>query len=257
MAVKIQFLKLSHELITDKAINTYEFRIYVYLMSLYNKEKGCSFPSQETIAEKLSIGLTTVKKSIKRLSNLGYIKIEKQKKKIGHYNKYSNFKHLIGEKRELEEKQQLIVSDYKEAGVQIYIDEVLEKEVRILSVEERKQKDIDNNISVRLARKYTNIDSSKFAKELISKLDESLVRKGCNSFKNKLELGKLKENCASNLLKECIDIYFKEGVDLPIVVFNKYRKVDNLLVQPSQMKAIRGLDKDIENEFFNELSIAL
>ncbi|MGG7213569.1 hypothetical protein ACQPUY_08110 [Clostridium nigeriense] len=46
MAVKIQFLKLSYELITDKAINTYEFRIYVYLMSLYNKEKGCSFPSQ-------------------------------------------------------------------------------------------------------------------------------------------------------------------------------------------------------------------
>lgn len=59
------------------------------------------------------------------------------------------------------------------------------------------------------------------------------------------------------MLKECIDTYFKEGVDLPIVVFNKYRKVDNLLVQPSQMKAIRGLDEDIENEFFNELSIAL
>ena len=81
MAVKIQFLKLDHELITDTAINTYEFRIYVYLMSLYNKEKGCSFPSQETIAAKLSIGLTTVKKSIKKLNDLGYIKIEKQKRK--------------------------------------------------------------------------------------------------------------------------------------------------------------------------------
>ncbi|MCQ2015417.1 helix-turn-helix domain-containing protein [Clostridium butyricum] len=68
MAVKIQFLKLDHELITDTAINTYEFRIYVYLMSLYNKEKGCSFPSQETTAAKLSIGLTTVKKSILKIN---------------------------------------------------------------------------------------------------------------------------------------------------------------------------------------------
>lgn len=225
MAVKIQFLKLSHELITDKAINTYEFRIYVYLMSLYNKEKGCSFPSQETIAAKLSIGLTTVKKSIKKLNDLGYIKIEKQKKKIGHYNKYSNFKHLIRDKKETEEKQHPIVRDYKEAGVQIYIDEVSNEEVKILSVEERKQKDIDNNICVRLARKYTNIDTSKFAKELISRLDESLVRAGCSSFKNKLELGKLKENCASNLLKECIHTYFKEGIDLPSIVFNKYKKL--------------------------------
>ena len=73
MAVKIQFLKLSHELITDTDINTYEFRIYVYLTSLYNKQIGCSFPSQETISSKLSIGLTTVKKSIKKLNDLGYI----------------------------------------------------------------------------------------------------------------------------------------------------------------------------------------
>lgn len=226
-------------------------------MSLYNKEKGCSFPSQEIIADKLSIGLTTVKKSIKKLNYLGYIKIEKQKKKIGHYNKYSSFKHLIGEKNKSEENQHPIVSDYKESGVQIYIDEVADEEVRILSVEERKQKDIDNNISVRLARKYTNIDSSKFAKELISKLDEWLVRKGCSSFKNKLELGKIKENCASNLLKECIDIYFKEKVDLPMVVFNKYKKIDNLLVQPSQVKVIRDVEGEIENQFFNELSIVL
>ncbi|WP_455794863.1 helix-turn-helix domain-containing protein [Clostridium butyricum] len=224
-------------------MNTYEFRIYVYLMSLYNKEKGCSFPSQETIADKLSIGLTTVKKSIKKLNNLGYIKIEKQKKKIGHYNKYSNFKHLIGEKKELEEKRQLIVSDYKESGIQIYIDEVVDNKVNILSIEERKQKDIDNNISVRLARKYTDIDSSKFDKELISNLDESLVREGCSSFKDKLELGKLKENCASNLLKECIDTYLKQGVDLPTEVFNKYKKIDNLIVQPSNLLILRKNNK--------------
>lgn len=41
----MQFLKLAHELITDKNITSNEFRIYTYLMSLYNKEKKCAYPS--------------------------------------------------------------------------------------------------------------------------------------------------------------------------------------------------------------------
>ena len=43
----MQFLKLSYELITDKNITSNEFRIYTYLMSLYNEKQGCSFPSIE------------------------------------------------------------------------------------------------------------------------------------------------------------------------------------------------------------------
>lgn len=35
----MQFLKLSYELITDKNITANEFRIYTYLLSLYNTEK--------------------------------------------------------------------------------------------------------------------------------------------------------------------------------------------------------------------------
>ncbi|MDO5516403.1 MAG: helix-turn-helix domain-containing protein [Clostridium sp.] len=261
MEIKVRFLKLSHELIVDTSINTYEFRIYIYLMSLYNKEKGCSFPSQETISKKLSIGLTTVKKSIRNLKEIGYIKVEKQKRKIGHYNKYSGFKHMINDSSEGNIKKHPIVSDYKEAGVQIYMNEVVEDEeqVKILSVDERKQKDIDNSVSVRIARKYTNIDSSKFAKELISELSESLVRIGCSSFKDKLELGKLKENCASNLLKECIDVYLKEGIDLPKMVFNKYKKIDNLLVQPSKCKLTKRAPKTLDEyeKIRYELGIAL
>lgn len=255
MSIKIQFFKLSHELITDSNINTFEFRIYVYLMSLYNKEKGCSFPSQETISKKLSIGLTTVKKSIKKLNKLGYMKIEKQNKKIGNYNKYCEFKYIIPDKNKISNINVVtnidsnIESNYKVLESQSYVDAIGndEEKVEILSVAERRQKDIDNNSCVRITRKYTNIDSSKFAKELISKLDESLVRKGCSSFKNKLELGKLKENCASNLLKECIDTYLKETVDLPKVVFNKYKKIDSLIVQPSELnmqrKNLEGIDE--------------
>ena len=39
----MQFLKLSHELITDKNITSNEFRIYTYLLSLYNEDKQCSY----------------------------------------------------------------------------------------------------------------------------------------------------------------------------------------------------------------------
>ena len=51
----MQFLKLSYELITDKNITSNEFRIYTYLMSLYNEKQGCSFPPIEVIAERTTI----------------------------------------------------------------------------------------------------------------------------------------------------------------------------------------------------------
>lgn len=250
MENKIRFFKLSQDLITDTNLSTYDFRVYVYLMSLYNKEKGCSFPSLETIAEKLLIGLTTVKKSIHKLSDLGYLRIEKQNNKIGNYNKYSSFKHMIND---LKSSTSKIKNDSNKCQMQSYINNDYEEKVKILSVKERKQKDIDNNISVRIARKYTDIDSSNFAKELLSKLSESFVREGCSLFKNKLELGKLKQNCASNLLKECIDVYIKQGIDLPTVVFNKYKKIDNFLVQPSKMKKLK-IQSDNENSNYDWIS---
>jgi len=42
---------------------------------------------------------------------------------------------------------------------------------------------------------------------------------------------------------------------LPIVVFNKYKKVDNLLIQPSKMKEI--IKDKSDDEYFGELDIAL
>lgn len=91
----MQFFKLSTELITDKNISANEFRIYTYLMSIYNEKQGCSFPSMDKIVEKLGMTKPTVNKSIKKLVELGYMIIEKQKAKIGNFNKYTNFKHLV------------------------------------------------------------------------------------------------------------------------------------------------------------------
>lgn len=129
----MQFLKLPYELITDKNITSNEFRIYTYLLSLYNAEKDCAYPSLEVIAEKVSIGIRTVKSSIKKLVELGYMIIEKKKGINGNFNTYKEFKYLIKnvikvtknisvEKKE--ERKPLIVSDYKESGVQIEIEEV-------------------------------------------------------------------------------------------------------------------------------------
>ena len=56
----MQFLKVAHELITDTTIIFNEFRIYSYLMMLYNEKNGCSFPSMETTADKLGILKRTV-----------------------------------------------------------------------------------------------------------------------------------------------------------------------------------------------------
>ena len=59
----MQFLKLSTDLITDKNITSNEFRIYTYLLSLYNEEKQCSYPSIDVISERLNISISTVKEA--------------------------------------------------------------------------------------------------------------------------------------------------------------------------------------------------
>lgn len=93
--MNIQFLKLDFDLITDKNINGNEFRIYVYLLSRYNKKFKGSFPSLQTISENLNMGIATVKRAIKHLVTIEYITIEKQKSKKGNFNIYKNFKYLI------------------------------------------------------------------------------------------------------------------------------------------------------------------
>lgn len=49
----------------------------------------------ETILNRLNISVATVKRSIKRLVELGYMVIEKRKSIAGNYNTYKEFKYLI------------------------------------------------------------------------------------------------------------------------------------------------------------------
>ena len=91
----MKFLKLANDLITDKNITSNEFRIYAYLLSLYNGAKGRAYPSIETISKNINISIATVKRSIKKLVDLGYMVIEKKKGISGNYNTYKGFKYLV------------------------------------------------------------------------------------------------------------------------------------------------------------------
>lgn len=242
----MQFLKLSYELITDKNITSNEFRIYTYLMSLYNEKQGCSFPPIEVIAERTTISIATVKRSIKKLVELGYVVVEKQKAKIGNFNKYTNFKHLVSDKKSVvktektDVKKRTPVDSNGEVPVegQIHISEVIEEveKVEIMTTEARKEYDQLNNDSVRIARKYTDVEGNGYAISILACLNAEIVREAGYRFKNQLELGKLKLNCVSNFLRVVVDKYFEKGIDFPTKVFNMLKKYNYVTCQPSDAK---------------------
>ncbi|EOU1755130.1 helix-turn-helix domain-containing protein [Clostridium perfringens] len=196
--MNISFLKLDTNLITDTNINANEFRIYTYLLSLYNQEKQCAYPSLETISTKLNISLSTVKRAIKHLTELGYISVEKKKAQIGNHNIYTKLKHLIWAKK----------------------TEI----TNIKTLEEIKEEKIDNHENVRLARKYTDVDNSKAIREMLTLMSKKNVRQGIKNFNNKLAKGIWKKNTVSNLFREIVQVYYTLGEKMNYKVFNYYRK---------------------------------
>ena len=68
--------------ITNKEIDTYEFRVMCYLLMLSDNDGTC-YPSYKTIADRIDISETKAKDSIKKLIDLGLIKKEKRKKSDG------------------------------------------------------------------------------------------------------------------------------------------------------------------------------
>ncbi len=124
----MQFLKVQYDLITDTNITSNEFRIYTYLMSRFNENKNCAYPSIDVIAVKVGLSTRTVISCIKNLVKLGYMKITKKKGIWGNYNEYSEIKYLVAAKEENKvpankegKKAPKIVSDCKESGVQLEI----------------------------------------------------------------------------------------------------------------------------------------
>ena len=91
----IRFLKVDLDLIEDENLTANELRVYLYLLTKYNTEKKCAYPSLETISEKINMSLSTVKRAIKKLEELEYVTVEKRKGLSGNFNIYKDMKHLI------------------------------------------------------------------------------------------------------------------------------------------------------------------
>ena len=217
----MQFLKLSHELITDKNITSNEFRIYTYLLSLYNADKQCSYPSIEVISERLNISISTVKRSIKRLEELEYISIEKRKGLAGNFNIYKKLKHLITtkviNKKDKATKVGVDSNGEKPLNGQISVEEALqniEEDPKVQS----KQDSIDNHNNVRMARAITNIDNSNFAKRILTLADEELLREAIRNFK------KRRGRNATFLIQMLVDEYYKAGIKFSQGMLNLLRK---------------------------------
>ncbi|MBD7914198.1 helix-turn-helix domain-containing protein [Clostridium sp. Sa3CUN1] len=212
----MQFLKLSTDLITDKNITSNEFRIYTYLLSLYNEEKQCSYPSIDVISERLNISISTVKRSIKKLQQLGYIVIEKRKGLAGNFNIYKKLKHLINKVVAKKNVSKIGVDSNGEIPIdgQVTIEEALQEvEENVFEVNS-----LDNNSNVRLARSVTNIDNSGFAKKVISLADKELLREAIKDFKKK------RGKTPTFLIKILVDQYYKTGVNLSKPLLNLLRK---------------------------------
>ena len=247
----MQFFMLAQDLITDKNISANEFRIYTYLMSIYNEKQGCSFPSMDKIVEKLGMTKPTVNKSIKKLVELGYMIVEKQKAKIGNFNKYTNFKHLVSvneenvnsyenkistetpkvekavekkvEKNEIK-REPLIVSDWKESGVQIEIEELNPYSI------EHQQK-----ISLVLKQGINLSEKQEF---LIGEMDLESLRKAIYQFKKK------KGKYFSLLLSLYIDQAEEVGVYVSKNI-EKYLKGSYIRMTPEERETQEAL-KELE-----------
>ena len=217
----MQFLKLSYELITYKNITANEFRIYTYLLSLYNTEKNCSYPSLEAISKNLGICLSTVKKSIKRLEELGYIKIQKRKGLAGNFNIYKNLKHIVNINKKAIKTKEIVKKLNDKVS---YNDENKENDTNNISNDKDAKSDeiennhnknnIDSHINVSLARAVTNVDNSNFAKKILSLANTEVVRETIKIFKKK------RGKTPTFLISLMIDEYCRRGSNFPIGMFN-------------------------------------
>lgn len=247
----MQFLKLAHELITDKNITSNEFRIYTYLMSLYNKEKKCAYPSIEVISKKVSISIRTVKSAIKRLVELGYMIIEKKKGINGNYNEYKSFKYLIKDKNSSSTYVSKKVFE-KETGL------TAEEEIAMIEYTRKNQLEMRIPNSSEILNPYTTEDSQKISlvlkqnininrkqMDIISYMDIELLKEALKNFKKKQ--GKY----FNFLLELYIDKSLEKGIDIDYDI-QRYRKEKIFIPPSSHLEMLEVKQAMINDGIYNE-----
>ena len=80
--LKGKFTTILNKIITDKSISGNEFKILCYLCMRSGNDNSC-FPSLDTIHQDTGIGLSTVKNTIPKLVESGYIIKVNRKKSNG------------------------------------------------------------------------------------------------------------------------------------------------------------------------------
>lgn len=82
MKLRGKFTPILNKIIMDKSISGNEFKILCYLCMRSGDDNSC-FPSLDTIHQDTGISLTTVKNTIPKLINAGYIIKVNRKKSNG------------------------------------------------------------------------------------------------------------------------------------------------------------------------------
>lgn len=127
---------------------------------------------------------------------------------------------------------------------QIDITEVTGEAEKINAVKETKQTRIDNHENVRLVRSAegTNIDNSKFDKDILTFADADLVRNVIKEFKKKAKSQKnTKFLCAKTIRNILIQEYYNNKIDFNPIMLKK-------------INAVRKLDGEIEIKQYSEMA---
>lgn len=135
------FTRISNDVY--KMTNGNEFKIYSYLCSNYNRELGYAFPSLSIIADNTNMSLKTVQRAIKKLEEIGLIKIHKFEEKSSKYvnNIYRVYypiilRNALEEEKRIKREEELIKA-FREMDESV-IDKVHTLEIEI-EIDENKE----------------------------------------------------------------------------------------------------------------------
>lgn len=208
----------------DSNLTLEEKHLLTILIKYNNVEEGYSYPTYENLLEECSTNRRSkISKIIKGLKAKGYIEVVKVKGNKSHYyikkhlfflesidsNKnQDSTKALVGEisveeksKNEENTIKSIMVSDFKESGLQITIDDV----------EEVKVKQHPNNSRI---AKETNIKLTSFYCEAFSHVDETVLEMALRE----------KAKTTTLLLKKCIRLSKQIGLEFAKEFINKVLK---------------------------------
>lgn len=142
----MSYTNIDNDLITDRNLNSNEFRIFIYLLKNWNEKYGYSFPLREQIQAETGISLKTINKVLNSLEEKGYITRAKHKTKTGWNNIYYIHKYLVASKKDTteapadakpnENEQKPCETDAKEVETNELLVEQKGKIVRKLKAEE-------------------------------------------------------------------------------------------------------------------------